>query len=825
MSKKHKHKKILEKRQTGNFIDCHWNKIVVAVLVLLSFLYFSPFLDTNKMLAGSDYVATHYPLKKWMAEQDQIPLWYTHIFSGVPILGSPVGGPLAPTEQLREIMPLHIVLPVSFILMFFLAGLGTFLYLKEIGLSKYSAAVGAVIYQFIGNLATTPMAGHLGRAASIALFPLMIFFVHRGMTSRKLLHFVFFALTTAFAFFEGHFQITYYALLFILCYVIYYLITHRKKFGGRNILRVIGYGMCSVILICLLMAIVWLPVLGGLGAAARGVERGYEYATSWSMSPYEIIDLAIPTYSGILDNYWGFNSFKLHLEYFGISAFIFAIMSVILFWKKQYAKFYLIAVIVVILSALGGYTPFFKILYTIIPGFKLTRAPALIFYLASFGFIVLAGIGFENLVIAKIEQKTEEILRRRILTIFSIIIGILLIVGIICSAGQDSIVRSMQDSLRPQLTALWGSGAAEAKITNIRENFPEFITGIWRSLVFAAIICALILVSLKRKFHKWIFVVIVIAITLIDQLPFVGKYLPEGRAPRIYYAADNVVNYLRKDQTLYRVFPTPRPWYNHSSDSYLVYHNIQTAGGLIANPTRRYQEFIGAGTSVMFTPFNLLQHPKFVDMLNAKYVIGPTIPDDISGYSPQNQMAIRQVMNYFAPYKLVSVGQQYSVFLNENVLPRAYIVYDYRVLSEHEILDYMKSEQFNPRHTVILEEDPGLLLSESEYPLIAARVLEYRANEVVVSCDSPQPGFLVLCDNWHPDWKVFIDGEKHRLYQANYTFRAVYVPAGEHEVVFKYISEYFNIGSFISIVALICSVGLCILLNVKGLSRKSDHCP
>lgn len=809
MNKKHKKKTETHKSIKPNFIEVHWDKIVIVLLLVLPLLYFASFLSADKMIGGSDYLIGGYPFEKWILEQDELPLWYPHVFAGIPVLGAPVGGPLAPLAQLREIIPPHVVLTLTFIIFFFLAGLGTYLYLKAIGLTKYTAFVGAVIYQFIGNLATAPNAGHAGRAASIAMFPLMLFLIHSGLQKKRLLYFILFALAAAFAFFEGHFQITYYALLFILAYVIYYLIAYRKEYSKKQLLKIFGYGLAAVALLCLIMAAVWLPVLGGLGTAARGVERGYEYATSWAMPPREVIDLVIPAYSGILDNYWGMNSMKLHLEYFGLLALVFAIFTIIMYWKKPYVKFFFFALIPVFLVAIGGHTPVFRVFYTMIPGFKLIRAPALIFYLVSFGFVVLSAISFDNIFAMKQKTEDRKAFAKKFYIIASIMIGILLITGIVCVTGQGSIVQSMQRSLGPQLKAAWGPQVAEYKLAKLESNFPDFIGGIWRSFIFLLVIIAMIFISIKRKIKLWIFAITAVAITLVDQLPLVSKYLPAGPAPKTYYAADNAIRFIAKDKSIFRVFPTP--WYEHSRDLHLLYHNIQSAGGYIPNPIQRYQEYIGAGTSVMFSPANFMKYPQFLNMLNIKYLIGPTLPADVSQYDAQTQQAIREINKYFSNFTLAFRGQRYSVFLNNNRLPRAYIVNDYEVLSGLEILNKLKSPDFDPRQVVILEHDPHLPHPEKKLPFVTAEITSYKANKIVCTAASPYAGFLVFTDNWHPDWKVFVDGEQKKLYRANYTFRAVPLEPGKHEVVFAYISDYFNIGKIISIIAFVLSIALCII--------------
>ena len=809
MSKKNKKKKETPKSIKPNFIETHWDKIVIVLLLVLPLLYFASFLSADKMIGGSDYLIGGYPFEKWILEQDELPLWYPDVFAGIPVLGAPVGGPLAPLAQLREIIPPHVVLTLTFIIFFFLAGIGTYLYLKAIGLTKYTAFVGAVIYQFIGNLATAPNAGHAGRAASIAMFPLMLFLIHSALQKKRLFYFILFALAAAFAFLEGHFQITYYALLFILAYVIYYLIAYRKEYSKKQLLKIIGYGLAAVALICLLMAAVWLPVLGGLGTAARGVERGFEYATSWAMPPREVIDLVIPTYSGILDNYWGMNSMKLHLEYFGLLAFVFAVFTILMYWKKPYVKFFFFALIPVFLVAIGGHTPVFRVFYTLIPGFKLTRAPALIFYLISFGFVVLGAISFDNIFAMKQKTEDRKAFVKKFYIIAGILLGIMLITGIVCATGEGSIVQSMQRSLGPQFNTAWGTQVAEYKLAKLESNFPDFIGGIWRSLIFIFIIIAMIFISIKRKAKLWIFAICAVVLTLVDQLPLVAKFLPSASAPKVYYAADDVVRFMKKDKSIFRVFPTP--WYEHSRDLHLLYHDIQSAGGYIPNPIQRYQEYIGAGTSVMFSPANFMRYPQFLDMLNIKYLIGPTLPADVSQYDAQTQQAIAEIKEYFSPYVLVFSGQRYSVFLNNNRLPRAYIVPDYEVLSGLEILNRLKSPDFDPRQSVIVEHNPLVPHPEKELPFVTAEITSYKANKIVCSADSPYAGFLVLTDNWHPDWKVFIDGEEKKLYRANHTFRAVPLEPGKHEVVFAYISGYFNIGRIISIIAFVLSIAFCII--------------
>ncbi|UCG91746.1 MAG: YfhO family protein, partial [candidate division WOR-3 bacterium] len=137
---------------------------------------------------------------------------------------------------------------------------------------------------------------------------------------------------------------------------------------------------------------------------------------------------------------------------------------------------------------------------------------------------------------------------------------------------------------------------------------------------------------------------------------------------------------------------------------------------------------------------------------------------------------------------------------------------DYRVLTESEIVDFLKSDEFDSNQTVVLEKDPQVPHPGEKLPMIEAHILLYSANKIICTTETSYSGFLVLADNWHPDWKVFVDGEQSELYRANHTFRAVHLLPGEHEIVFAYISPYFNIGKIISIITLILSISFCVIV-------------
>jgi hypothetical protein len=85
---------------------------------------------------------------------------------------------------------------------------------------------------------------------------------------------------------------------------------------------------------------------------------------------------------------------------------------------------------------------------------------------------------------------------------------------------------------------------------------------------------------------------------------------------------------------------------------------------------------------------------------------------------------------------------------------------------------------------------------------------EYSAT-VSVSDDA----IFMLRDQWYPGWEVVVNGEAAQLLRANLVFKAVKVPTGENEIVFRYKPNRFKVGWLISWVSLLVLVSIIILRN------------
>jgi hypothetical protein len=138
---------------------------------------------------------------------------------------------------------------------------------------------------------------------------------------------------------------------------------------------------------------------------------------------------------------------------------------------------------------------------------------------------------------------------------------------------------------------------------------------------------------------------------------------------------------------------------------------------------------------------------------------------------------------------------------------------------ESTILARLQDPTFDPRASVVLEEPPDPTDPGGSPPLTAggqwaqpARLTQPEAaqaqletdapNKLVVTVKTPSPGLLVLSESYDPAWRATVDGRPARVYRADYAFRAVAVPAGEHTVTLQYASRAFQLGVLLSAVVL-----------------------
>ena len=140
-------------------------------------------------------------------------------------------------------------------------------------------------------------------------------------------------------------------------------------------------------------------------------------------------------------------------------------------------------------------------------------------------------------------------------------------------------------------------------------------------------------------------------------------------------------------------------------------------------------------------------------------------------------------------------GRLYAV---RGALPRAYFVEGCVSAPESRAaLALFEAENFDPRGTVIIEDDPDhaqVSCSAAAGATGDARIVDEKVNSLTVEVDAPTRGFLVVNDTWAPGWRATVDGAGEGVLPANALFRAVPVEAGRHTVELEYRPRSYVIG-------------------------------
>jgi len=139
-------------------------------------------------------------------------------------------------------------------------------------------------------------------------------------------------------------------------------------------------------------------------------------------------------------------------------------------------------------------------------------------------------------------------------------------------------------------------------------------------------------------------------------------------------------------------------------------------------------------------------------------------------------------------------------------------VYDYEVAGSSE--DFVKIFQsgIDLRRKVILEKEPNLSRVKRESKIDKITWNKNDPNEIILKVESNQPGLVFLSNNFFPGWKAYVDGRQTEIYRANYTFQAIVVDKGDHEVKLFYNPLSFRIGKFLSFISF-CLLLLLILTS------------
>jgi len=178
--------------------------------------------------------------------------------------------------------------------------------------------------------------------------------------------------------------------------------------------------------------------------------------------------------------------------------------------------------------------------------------------------------------------------------------------------------------------------------------------------------------------------------------------------------------------------------------------------------------------------------------------------------------------------RLVYEGADGRIYEDSRALPRAFLApQTARVPDPESALRLLASPEFDARQAVIVSGSvppayAAALSDANQVPTFdgKAEITRERLNEVEVLAVSSRPAWLVLNDSWAAGWKAFVDGAEQPVTRVNSAFRGLVVPAGSHQVTFRYRPRFLLLGFRVSGGALLFATGFWLWLALRRISAR-----
>lgn len=811
----------------------------VAAMLVISVLYFSTSL--GEVLQQSDMrqgIANGQEAKEFFEATGEKSCWTNSLFSGMPTFQ------IAPSYSSSSLMSwaqgaYGLWLPSPANLLFMMMA-GFYILMLAFGMRWYLALLGAVGYGFSSYFFIIIGAGHIWKFCVLAYIPPTIAGIVLCYRGRLLSGG---ALTAFFAMLQiasNHVQMTYYFLFVVAAMAVAYLADSLRRKTLRQWVKASG-----VLAVAALLAVAanltslyntyeysketirgrsteLVPKIPAgeesHNVNANGINR--DAVTSWSYGVDETLTLIIPNVKGgatvkpndvdgsgglvaasvadlpgvedavgkvVLSDKPEENEYlKSELlpmvgqfrQYFGdqpmtngpvyVGVLVFALFVLGLFVVKGPMKWALFAVTILSLLLSWGHN-FYPLTYWMIDHFPMYdkfRAPASILVIAEFTMPLLAVLAVGKML------STEDFFgkhRRAVYVSFGIPMFFCLLGAVAPSAFGSGLSASETEMLND--VAAQTSGVEQAFYVtafNIVKDarLSMVAADSLRSLLFLAAGIALLLLFFKGKMNAKAFSLLLLAVVAADLFAVGKRYLnadmfvpkPTGSGEIVFEptAADRQI---LQDTTDYRVmdvlhFGSATPSYFHKS-----------IGGYHAAKLTRYNDLIARQID-----------PAKNDMISVLQKTGEV-------KLPERGMGVLNMLNT----KYLIFGDSY-VAVNPGALGNAWfagrISYVKGADAEMDALG-----RIDPASEAVADGTFRSVLGDAKSVVSGDTIYEtlYRPNELHYKSVSRDGGIAVFSEIYFPwGWTATVDGKETSIGRVNYVLRALQVPAGAHDIVFRF---------------------------------------
>jgi hypothetical protein len=706
----------------------------------------------------------------------------------MPYVAAMHGDIFYPTFLLRMVMPTDVAMTWGFVVHVFLAGLFTYLFLRAQGLGFFGALIGGLAYMLAGNVAALVSPGHDGKLYLTALLPLTLLVLTRGVRDGRRWAWGALAIVIGLAVLTPHPQLLQYLLLVAGAWALFLAFTAGA--GDARVprpvaLRRLALAFGGVLLGGFMGAIQYLPVREYVPWSPRAGGKGWEHAVSYSMPPEELLNTYLPQFSGILDAYWGRNGIHLHSEYLGAAVLVLVGLAFAgqTLERRRFMWFWAGVLVVATLWALGGHTPFYRIVYALVPGTKYFRAPSTMLYVVSFAVAVLAAVGAERALAggARIRYAVAWI-------------GLAAVVALLATGGV--------------LTNLAVGVAGPQLLPAIETNSTAVTLGAWRSFLAVVATAAVLVALATRRLRPAPAAWALAAVVTLDLWSVLRHYWIFSAPAAELYAGDAITEYLKRDSVPGRVVPLAleqltgghRDPYFGGGDGRatgLMVHRVRSAVGYHGNELGRYD--LLSGWTVNWPQH--LTNPNFRRLANLRYLL-----------TNVSQAPLEGMTLVAGPVRNVAGTEEYLFrFPGDN--PPAWVAAISVKAADDAVLGTVLDPRFDVR-TAALFDSAAAVPSQAVPPQLpapsdlSARVTSYAPGRISLSLDRPAPAnaALVVSENFYPGWEASVDGRPAPIGRANFTLIGVALPSGGRQIELRFRSRPYEVGKTVTLLALAAAV-------------------
>ena len=785
--------------------------LAIIVFFAISYLYFSPILE-GKVIKQSDVEnlkGGFTEIRHYKETTGNYALWSNSMFCGMPTYLMWLGYPSNIAGKLMDWYNLILPNPINTI---FLYLVGFFILLRTLKMNVWLSVMGAVAFTFSSYNFAIIAAGHTNKAIVIGLFAPTIAGIIMAYRNELLKGATVTALALALQIKANHYQMSYYLAMAIGIYVIVQFIYAIKDKTIANFFK------SSAVLAgaaALAIAVNITPLLlteeyakesirgkSELTLDPKASKDGLseEYAFEYSYGVGESFTLLIPNFNGgasagalsknsetykflkdrnipnatqiikQLPLYWGDQAFTAGPIYFGAIVLFLFILGFFIVQRKE--KWWILATVVLTLALSWGKNFLFlsDFFFNHFPYYNKFRAVSSILTVTSLLVPLMAAFAVEEIINTK---ENSKVLLKKVRNAFFVVGGLALLFAVMPGLA-GSFINETRDK------ASFGESYEQliSAISADRESLLRMDA--LRSFAFILIGAGLLYAFISKKI-KSNYLLIGLALTItIDMWAVDKRYLNNDNFGKKVKNLDTEVppnavdlEILKDPAMYYRVYNlTVNPFTDGNTSRY-----HKSIGGYHAAKLKRYQELIE--NQISKGNMNVLS------MLNTKYFI--TAPQGSNQAIPQT---------------------------NPMACGNAWFINDIKYVANADS-EMLALTNFDPKQTVFIDqrfkERVGAMNLKNDSAANIA-LTYYSPDTLNYTSNTAAESFAVFSEIYYEKgWNAYLDGQKTDHIRVNYLLRGMKIPAGKHEVSFRFEPANYFLGEKIAGVS-----SILLLLLVAG---------